>query len=130
VNGGENGNVTGYAGPNPLNPTDPNKNTPYDWYEFNNNNGIFINTTQVNQFGPPLLLDVWGGSGGSFHQQVGITESVAQIDSEFATQVPAQFQPPSAISNLRIHSPANYTMAAGGANANYFDSYIASAWSG
>jgi hypothetical protein len=129
VNGGENGNVTGCAGPNPPNPTDPNINTPYDWYEFNNNNGIFINTTQVNQFGLHLLLDVWG-SGGSFHQQVGITESVAQIESEFATQVPAQFQPPSAISNLRIFSPANYSMAAGGANANYFDSYIGSAWSG
>ena len=33
------------------------------------------------EFGLPLLLDVWG-AGGSFHQQVGITESIAQIDSE------------------------------------------------
>jgi beta-galactosidase len=126
VNGNAAGQVTGYAGPNPQNPTDPNINTNYDWYEFNNNNGIFINTTQVDQFGLPLLLDVWG-SGATFHQEVGITESVAQIDSEFASQVPAQFQPPT-MSKLRILSPSKLSMAVGGANANYFDSTIASAW--
>jgi hypothetical protein len=126
VNGDGNGNVTGYAGPNPQNATDPNINTHFDWYEFNNQNGIFINTTQVDEFGLPLLLDVWG-SGGTFHKQVGITESIAQIDSEFATHVPAQFQPP-AMSNLRIFSPAKLSMGVGGANANYFDSYVAGAW--
>ena len=71
-------------GPNPQNRTDPNINTHFDWYEFNNQNGIFINTTQVDEFGLPLLLDVWG-SGGTFHKQVGITESIAQIDNEFAS---------------------------------------------
>ncbi len=126
VNGDGNGNVAGYAGPNPQNATDPNINVHYDWYEFNNQNGIFINTTQVDQFGLPLLLDVWG-SGGTFHQQVGITESVAQIDNEFASEVPAQFQPPT-MSNLRILSPSKLSMAPGGANANYLDSYIASSW--
>ncbi|HWZ51359.1 MAG TPA: discoidin domain-containing protein [Granulicella sp.] len=126
VNGNASGQVTGYAGPNPQNTADPNINTNYDWYEFNNQNGLYINTTQVDQFGLPLLLDVWG-AGGTFHKEVGITESVAQIDSEFASQVPAQFQPPT-MSNLRILSPAKLSMASGGANANYFDSYIASAW--
>jgi len=28
------GNPLGYAGPNPLNTSDPNANTHYDWYEF------------------------------------------------------------------------------------------------
>ena len=126
INGDGNGGVAGYAGPNPQNPTDPNINVHYDWYEFNNQNGIFINTTQVDQFGLPLLLDVWG-AGGTFHQQVGITESVAQIDSEFASEVPAEFQPPT-MSNLRILSPSKLSMASGGAHANYFDNYIASAW--
>ncbi|WP_263366512.1 beta-1,3-glucanase family protein [Edaphobacter bradus] len=126
VNGDGKGGVAGYAGPNPQNPTDPNINVHYDWYEFNNQNGIFINTTQVDQFGLPLLLDVWG-AGGTFHQQVGITESVAQIDSEFASEVPAEFQPPT-MSNLRILSPSKLSMAPGGAHANYFDNYIASAW--
>ena len=127
VNGNGNGTVTGYAGPNPQNPTDPNINTHFDWYEFNYQNGIFINTTQVDEFGLPLLLDVWGSSG-TFHQQVGITESIAQLDSEFAAQVPAQFQP-ATMSNLRILSPSKVNMAAGGANGNYFDSNVASAWS-
>jgi hypothetical protein len=126
VNGNANGAVTGYAGPNPQNPTDPNINTHFDWYEFNNNNGIFINTTQVDQFGLPLLLDVWG-AGGTFHRQAGITESIVQIDSEFAAQVPAQFQP-ATMSNLRILSPAKVNMAAGGPYGNYFDSFIAGAW--
>jgi beta-galactosidase len=126
VHGDASGNVTGYAGPNPQNPTDPNIDVHYDWYEFNNQNGIYINTTQVDQFGLPLLLDVWG-AGGTFHQQVGITESIAQINSEFASEVPAQFHPPT-MSNLRILSPAKLSMATGGTNANYFDSYIASAW--
>ncbi|MBV8553899.1 MAG: hypothetical protein JOY54_21595 [Acidobacteriaceae bacterium] len=126
VNGDGNGNVTGYAGPNPQNPTDPNVNTNYDWYEFNNNNGIYINTTQVDQFGLPLLLDVWG-AGGTFHKEVGISESIAQIDSEFASQVPVQFQP-ATMSNLRIFSPAKLSMAAGAAYGNYFDNQIASAW--
>jgi hypothetical protein len=126
VNGNASGQVTGYAGPNPQNATDPNINTNYDWYEFNNQNGLFINTTQVDQFGLPLLLEVWG-AGGTFHQQVGISESVAQIDSEFASQVPAQFQPPT-MSNLRILSPAKLSMAPGGANTQYFDSTIENAW--
>jgi len=127
VNGDSNGNVVGYAGPNPQNATDPNINTHYDWYEFNNQNGIFINTTQVDEFGLPLLLDVWGVSG-TFHKQVGITESIAQIDTEFAAEVPAQFQP-TTMSNLRIFSPSKLSMAAGAANGNYFDSYVAGAWS-
>ena len=126
VNGDGNGNVTGYAGPNPQNATDPNTNTHFDWYEFNNNNGIFINTTQVDEFGLPLLLDVWG-AGGTFHKQVGITESIAQIDQEFASQVPTQFQPP-AMSNLRILSPSKQAMAADAPNGNYFDAAIANAW--
>lgn len=126
VNGDGNGNVVGYAGPNPQNATDPNTNVHFDWYEFNNQNGIFINTTQVDEFGLPLTLDVWG-AGGTFHQQVGITESIAQIDSEFASEVPAQFQPPT-MSNLRILSPAKLSMATGAANGNYLDSFIASSW--
>ncbi|HUB88674.1 MAG TPA: beta-1,3-glucanase family protein, partial [Dyella sp.] len=125
---GANGN-NGYAGPNPQNNTDPNINVHYDWYEFNYaaNGGIFINTTQVNQFGLPLLLDVWGANE-TYHMQVGINESIANLDQEYASQTPAAFHTP-APSNLRILSPAETTFNAGGANGHYFDSYIAGAWS-
>ncbi|GGA40037.1 beta-1,3-glucanase family protein [Dyella nitratireducens] len=126
---GANGGNDGYAGPNPQNATDPNINVHYDWYEFNYaaNGGIFINTTQVNQFGLPLLLDVWGANE-TYHMQVGINESIANLDQEYANQTPAAFHTP-APSNLRILSPAETTFNAGGTNGNYFDSYIASAWS-
>jgi hypothetical protein len=135
VNGDGNGNVTGYAGPNPQNGSDPNINTHFDWMEFDYELGggqtpvpqIFINTTQVDEFGLPLLLDVWS-SGATFHKQVGITESIAQLDREFTAEVPAQFQPPT-MSDLRIFSPAKLSMATGAANGNYYDNLIASAWS-
>ena len=124
---GANGN-NGYAGPNPLNGTDPNINVHYDWYEFNYaaNGGIFINTTQVNQFGLPLLLDVWGANE-TYHMQVGINESIANLDQEYIAQTPAAFHTP-VPSDLRILSPAETTFNADSANGNYFDSYIANAW--
>ncbi len=127
----KNGKINGYAGPNPQNGSDPNFNTHFDWYEFNyggtaNANTVYINTTQVDQFGLPLLLDVWANAG-SFHKQTGITESIAQLDQEFAKEVPLQFQPP-AMSNLRIFSPAKMGLAAGAPYGNYFDATIAQAW--
>ena len=125
------GNPLGYAGPNPLNPTDPNVNVYYDWYEFDWGGGtdaMFINTTQVDMFGLPLTLDLWGTSE-TFHQQTGITESVAALDQEFTNQTPATFQAgQSPISPLRIWAPAHMTFETGGANGNYFESYVNSVW--
>lgn len=130
----EAGNPLGYAGPNPLNTSDPNSNTHYDWYEFDwggTSDAIFINTTQVDDFGLPMTLDVWG-SGATFHQQTGITESIAQIDQEFVAETPAIFQAGqggvAAVSPLRIWAPAHMTFGAGGANANYLDSYVDAIW--
>jgi beta-galactosidase len=128
------GNPLGYGGPNPLNTSDPNSNTHYDWYEFDwggASDAIFINTTQVDDFGLPMTLDVWG-SGESFHQQTGITESIAQIDQEYVAQTPAAFQigqgGVAAVSPLRIWAPAHMTFGAGGANGNYLDSYVSAVW--
>jgi hypothetical protein len=125
------GTPLGYAGPNPLNATDPNTNVHYDWYEFDwggATSAIFINTTQVDEFGLPMTLDVWG-SGETFHQQTGITESIAQLDQEFTAETPAAFQAgQSPISPLRIWAPAHMTFGTGSANGNYFDSYVAAVW--
>ena len=128
------GNPLGYAGPNPLNTSDPNSNTHYDWYEFDwsaASAAIFINTTQVDDFGLPMTLDVWG-SGATFHQQTGITESIAQIDQEFVAETPAAFQASqggvAAVSPLRIWAPAHMTFGAGGANGTYLDSYVDAVW--
>ncbi|MEI9982057.1 MAG: beta-1,3-glucanase family protein [Aliidongia sp.] len=122
-----NGN-TGYAGPNPLNQTDPNISTHYDWYEFTyGTGGLFINTTQVDEFGLPLLLDVWG-SKETFHMQTGINESIAALDDEFVAETPAAFHltPPS---DLRIFSPGNSSFNLSETNAHYFDGYVSSVWS-
>jgi hypothetical protein len=130
----EAGNPLGYAGPNPLNATDPNGNTHYDWYEFDwggTSSAIFINTTQVDDFGLPLTLDVWG-TNETFHQQTGITESIAAIDQEFIAETPAIFQAPQsgipAVSPLRIWAPAHMTFNTGDANGHYLDSYVDAVW--
>jgi beta-galactosidase len=128
------GNPLGYAGPNPLNTSDPNSNTHYDWYEFDwggTTDALFINTTQVDDFGLPLTLDVWG-SNNTFHQQTGITESIAALDQEYIAQTPAIFQAPqsgiAAVSPLRIWAPAHMTFSSGGANGHYLDSYVNAVW--
>ncbi len=130
--GGTGCGAFGYAGPNPQNTTDPNLNTHYDWYELTNGSGgIYINTTQVDYFGLPMLLDVWGSVGGvseKFHMQTGINESIAAIDQEFNAETPAIFNI-TLPSNLRVPSPDKTTFGAGQANGSYFASYVASVWS-
>ncbi len=122
------GASVGYAGPNAQNSSDPNNDVHYDWYEFTyNTSGVYINTTQVNQFGLPLLLDVYGANK-TFHQQTGITETIAQLDSQWGSELPSNFTS-TPISNYRILSPAETNFGAGQANGAYFDSYISQTWS-
>ncbi|GGP27911.1 hypothetical protein GCM10010971_37300 [Silvimonas amylolytica] len=121
-----NGNV-GFAGPNPLNPTDPNINVYYDWYEFTyNDTGLWINTTQVDEFGIPLMVDVWGANA-TFHMQTGTGEPVASIYNEFVNETPAAFhltQP----ALPRILAPGKSSFDVGQPNANYFDAYVTQIW--
>lgn len=121
-----NGDI-GYAGPNPLNDTDPNIDVPFDWYEFTwGDNGLWINTTQVDEFGLPLLLDVWGDDK-TFHQSTGIAETRQAIYSEYAQEMPQAFQ--SAGQNpLRIMAPGKSTFDVGQANGHYFDDYVDQIW--
>lgn len=121
-----NGNV-GFAGPNPLNGTDPNIGVRYDWYEFTYNDaGLWINTTQVDDFGMPLLLDVWGDSA-SFHQQTGLTETHDSLMAEYANEVPPEFQVP-VQGQLRIMAPGKSTFDVGQVNQHYFDAYVDQVW--
>lgn len=118
----------GYAGPNPQNPSDPNVDVHFDWYEFTwDDAGLWINTTQVDQFGLPMQLDV-RGEGGAFRQRTGITESIAAIDAAFASEVPPEFHP-APIDDLRILSPTKIGFGNGGAHATYFDGYVTAIWS-
>jgi hypothetical protein len=126
VNQDVNGNI-GFAGPSPQNPADPNENINFDWYEFSNGvGGLWINTTQVDEFGFPLTEDVYA-QGGTWHQQTGITQHRADLIAAYAKEVPSAFQPVPT-SPHRIMSPGLSTFAAGQPNSTYFDAYINEAW--
>jgi hypothetical protein len=120
-----NGNI-GFAGPNPQNPTDPNLNVNFDWYEFTYNGTLFINTTQVDEFGFPLTEDVYGGNR-TQHVQTGIAQRRSDLFAAYAKEVSNAFQPvPS--STVRIMAPAKGSFAAGQPNGNFFDAYIDQMW--
>ena len=117
----------GFAGPNPLNGTDPNIGVYYDWYEFTwNDNAIFINTTQVDQFSIPLALDVFGGNK-TRHVASGITQTRAQIFAQYNQEVPAEFALTEA-DPIRILAPGKDQFDVGKPQEHYFDGYIDDSW--
>ncbi len=123
------GNV-GIAYPSIDNPSDPSYNSVFDFVEFNlQNNIIFLNSSQVDMFGVPTQLRLYDNGTPTYtlNGQMGIPYSLAQIASDWAAQVPAEFQ--HLYANGRIVSPTHGQFAAGRAYANYFDAYINSIWS-
>jgi len=129
INSDINGNV-GIAFPNIENSADPNINTYFEWVEFAViNNAIWCNTTQVDQFGFPMVMELFTGSSSTYTSfgKVGMTESRAAIMSAYAAQVPAAFQ--GLASTYRILAPIHGSFGSGKANGTYFDSYINSVWS-
>jgi len=136
VNTDGNGKVA-YAGANIENPTDPNVDVIFDFGEFailppgSNPQGIFVNTTRVDQFGFPVRLNVKGLDG--FDMTVGenLSESREEIFAKFITEVPQEFrslaQAPYA--PYRIMAPAHATFGKGAENEQYLDAYIDEIWS-
>lgn len=135
VNTDINGRI-GYAGANIENPTDPNTDVIFDFGEFAilppgaNPQGIFINTTRVDQFGFPLRLNVTGLDG--FDMTVGesLNETREEIFAKFINEVPEAFrslaQAPYA--PYRIMAPAHATFGKDGVNERYLDTYISEIW--
>jgi len=135
INQDVNGNIA-YAGANIANPTDPNTDVIFDFGEFAilppgaNPQGIFINTTRVDQFGFPLKLEVTGLDG--FKQTVGesLTETREELFAKYFAETPAEFhslgQPP--YGPMRIMAPAHATFIGQGANAQYLDGYVDEVW--
>jgi len=129
INSDINGNV-GIAFPNIENPSDPNINIYFEWVEFAViNNAIWCNTTQVDQFGFPMTMELFQSSGSSYNSfgKVGITESRAAIMSEYAASVPAAFQ--GLAGTYRILAPLHGSFGPSGSNSTYFDGYVNSVWS-
>jgi len=120
------GNV-GYAGPNVLNTSDPNIDVNFEWYEFSYGaSGLWINTTQVDQFGFPLDLDVYG-TNRTFHKQIALNLSRAEVFSKFVTETPAAFHD-LVRAPYRIMAPCKGSFDAGQANGTYFDAYVNEIW--
>jgi hypothetical protein len=119
-----NGNI-GYAGPNPQNGTDPNVNINFDWYEFTyNGGGIWINNTQVDEFGFPLTEDVYSNNG-NWHKQTGIMQRRSDLFAAYAKEVSPAFQASQQTQgNYRIMAPAH----GGLSDPNYFDAYVNQIW--
>ncbi|WP_341674880.1 chitobiase/beta-hexosaminidase C-terminal domain-containing protein [Niveibacterium sp. SC-1] len=136
VNSDGNGKIA-YAGANIENPTDPNVDVLFDFGEFailppgSNPQGIFVNTTRVDQFGFPLKLNVTGLDG--FDMTVGenLSESREEVFAKFITEVPDEFrglaQAPYA--PYRIMAPAHATFGKDAENEHYLDAYIDEVWS-
>jgi hypothetical protein len=126
INTDANGNI-GFAPPDPNNGTDPSLGIPFDWYEFSyGSNGLWINTTQVDEFGFPLTQDIYSANG-TVHQRTGITQRRADLFQAYSRELSAAFQPASP-SNFRIMAPAHDSFAPGKPNGNYFDGYVNDMW--
>lgn len=129
------GNVA-YAGADIQNPSDPNIDVYFDFGEMailpkgNGQQGIFVNTSRVDQFGFPLKLRVQGLGG--YDKTVGepLTETRDQLFSRFIAETPAPFHGLAQAPHhpYRIIAPSHATFKAGQANENYLQSYIDAVW--
>jgi|EP00670_Eutreptiella_braarudii_P013741 hypothetical protein len=129
INVDVNGHI-GFTGPNMMNPTDPNLDVYFDWYEFTYNNlGLWINTTQVDQFCIPMTVECIG-EGKRFHKKVGLTESRDTIFKAFANEVPVEFH---GLVQLpyRISAPCkckDFNVQLQGKYCHYMDRYVDGMW--
>jgi len=116
------GNI-GYAGPNLENTSDPNIGILYEWAEFAwVDQGIWINTTRVDQFCYPISIQLVGNSG--YNRTGGDIGTRTELFNAFQNSVPNEFK--SLVHSDRIYAPASGlgTFRAGQSNSNYFNNYI------
>jgi hypothetical protein len=120
---------SGWGGPNLLNPSDPNLDVYFDWYEFTYQYGMIPfggNTTQVDMFGFPMTARLQQSAIG-YDQTVGITLSRAQVMARYAVGVGSAFAP--LAGTYRILAPRTSGLfQPGGAQANYLQSTIDATW--
>jgi hypothetical protein len=126
---GASGAPSGYAAPNLANATDPNQGIRYEMIELTNAaNGLWANTTRVDSYQYPMGLEVWGNN--SFYKKAGELKTHSQILSQWQSQAPAAFAGCYDATNGIIKFPSKTSaFQSGGAQANYFGSYIDAIWS-
>ena len=121
------GNGNGVVLPSLSNPSDPNYETYFDWLEYTvTDNGFWVNTTQVDQLGFPVLMNVYDNDGRV--QQTGISASREAIWEAFRAEMPAEFK--TLASEYRIFAPCKgaFDNRTGGAYGNYFNDYVTQTW--
>jgi uncharacterized protein YjdB len=118
------GATGGYAAPNLANTTDPNQNVRFEIIELTYaDNGLWTNTTRVDNYQFPMGLEVWGNS--SFYKKVGELKSHAQIISQWKSTAPSEFQVCLNTSKEIIQFPSKVSSF----SANYFQAYVDAIWS-
>ena len=121
------GNGNGVVLPSLSNPADPNYETYFDWLEYTvAEHGFWVNTTQVDQLGFPVLMNVYDNDGRV--QQTGISAKREKIWEAFRAEMPAEFK--TLVSDYRIFAPCKgpFDNRTGGAYGNYFDAYVTETW--
>lgn len=122
---------TGFAGPDVNNPTDPNRNIYFDFVEFTvDATGYHGNTTRVDGFGFPIQHRLVNRAG-NYDRTVGELESETRsgLFSKYQAEVPAEFRHLATLqAPYRIVAPIFGDFKAGGAQANYFASYVNQYW--
>jgi hypothetical protein len=130
---GSSGDPSGYAAPNHLNTTDPNKGILYEIIELTNNQyGFFGNPSRVDVYQYPMGMELFGDNG--YHQKVGELKKHEEIVALYKANVPVEFQG-SVTPTGEIWAPSKTSAFADGADGravgaqvNYFKSYIDAIW--
>jgi hypothetical protein len=118
-----------WGGPDLMNPSDPNAEVIFDWYELSYVHGgvpFGGNTTQVDQFGFPLVARLRQETG-NFDETVGTALSREEVFSRYQSSVGTAFQ--SLAGPSRIVAPRSSTVfKPGGAGENLLRDQIDAAW--
>lgn len=127
-----NGTNQGYASPSLANPGDPNYNKYYDWLEFSvATNGFWVNTTQVDQLGFPVLINVYGkteGEGADTIQTTGLSKTRDSIWQSFKDYCPEEFDQLAGTYRIVAPGKKGFDDRTGDIYGNYFDDYVDYVW--
>lgn len=122
--------TNGWGGPDLNNPSDPNIDVVYDWYELAyvyQQTAFGGNTTQVDMFGFPMTVRLQQAAIG-YDRTVGITLTRDQVFAQYTAAVGPVFQPLE--TPARIVAPRSAAaFAPGGAQGNYMQPLIDQMWS-
>ncbi len=122
-------NTGGLVQPDPANPTDPNRNIPFDWVELTiDAAGFHGNTTCMDQFGLPIAMTLLDRADSKRAVgRVGITESRTALFKAYRSALPPAFAALADPRDLRILAPAHGAFGSG-SERDYLQGYIDQMW--